>query len=417
MNFDPVHLSDLISLEDWGGYVCVLHGGSDHSTTYIGLGSEDQFVSHGQHTHCLEKFQSWLDTRDHWAFGILGYDLKNETEPALGQPEKPTSFPSLIFFRPRLVISIRDQKAEILYNKTGHPDVELLNLLSRRKDLPPRKAESVTLNPEISRERYLEIVDRIQHHIHLGDVYEINYCQRFSARTRLTDPYHTWVRLYSATKAPMSAFFQSGERYLLCASPERFLQRRKNKLISQPIKGTIKRGVSEEEDHSLRLSLLKSKKERSENVMIVDLVRNDLSRSAKRGSVRVEELFGIHTFPTVHHLISTISSEIARDLPFTQILRDTFPMGSMTGAPKVRAMQLIDHYEEKPREWYSGAVGYIRPGGDFDFNVIIRSVVVDNARGEISCSVGSAITSLSKGSEEYEECLLKLFAIQEVLGT
>jgi para-aminobenzoate synthetase component 1 len=149
--------------------------------------------------------------------------------------------------------------------------------------------------------------------------------------------------------------------------------------------------------------------------MIVDLVRNDLSKSAKRGTVKVDELFGVYTFKTVHHLISTVSGELKDGTSFTQLLRDTFPMGSMTGAPKMRAMQLIDQYEYARRGLYSGSVGYITPEGDFDFNVVIRSIVYNAAKPYISCSVGSAITALSDPIKEYEECLLKAEAIMKTL--
>jgi para-aminobenzoate synthetase component 1 len=277
------------------------------------------------------------------------------------------------------------------------------------------KRQSLQLKPRMDREQYLQAIHQLQQHIHEGDIYEVNYCQEFYAAQSLHDPWAVWQRLNTFTEAPFSSYVQLGEHYLLSASPERYLKREGDRIISQPIKGTIKRGKTEQEEEELKQSLLHSEKERSENVMIVDLVRNDLSKSAKRGSVKVDELFGVYTFKTVHHLISTVSGELKEGTTFTQLLRDTFPMGSMTGAPKFKAMQLIDQYEYARRGLYSGSVGYITPNGDFDFNVVIRSIVYNANKPYISCSVGSAITALSDPEKEFEECLLKAEAIMKTL--
>jgi para-aminobenzoate synthetase component 1 len=275
---------------------------------------------------------------------------------------------------------------------------------------------AVTLKGKVSRAEYILNVESLQRHIRLGDIYEVNYCVPFSASCEVRRPYALWQKLVSRTQAPMSGYFKSGAHVLLCASPERYLARSGKTVISQPIKGTIRRGVTPEEDEQLKDALLASPKERSENVMIVDLVRNDLSRAALPGSVHVNELFGIHTFNTVHHMISTVSAEVRGDTSFVELLKSTFPMGSMTGAPKVEAMKLIRAHEHAARGWYSGALGYIRPNGDFDFNVIIRSLSVDANAHTVSCSVGSAITVHADPEKEYDECLLKLQAIQGVLS-
>jgi para-aminobenzoate synthetase component 1 len=184
---------------------------------------------------------------------------------------------------------------------------------------------------------------------------------------------------------------------------------------SQPIKGTIKRGSDQEEDDQLKKRLLESKKERSENVMIVDLVRNDLSRFAARGSVRVDELFGVHTFKTVHHLVSTISCKAGPSASFSEIMSAAFPMGSMTGAPKKSAMRLIHDFEKSARGVYSGSIGYISPNGDFDFNVVIRSLLYDSMTERLFAGVGSAITAECDPVSEYEECMLKAQALFRAL--
>ena len=246
--------------------------------------------------------------------------------------------------------------------------------------------------------------------------YEINFCQEFFAENTSINTVDIYEKLNAISQAPFTAYCKFGEHYLICASPERFLQKRSNTLTAQPIKGTTKRALIKADDERLIQELQNSEKERSENVMIVDLVRNDLSRIAKSGTVRVDELFGIYSFKQVHHMISTISCEVKKDVSFTDIIKNTFPMGSMTGAPKVSAMKLIDHFESTKRGLYSGAMGYIDPEGDFDFNVVIRSILYNKENKYLSFMVGSAITDKSDPEKEYEECLLKAKAMFEVLG-
>ena len=212
---------------------------------------------------------------------------------------------------------------------------------------------------------------------------------------------------------PFASFYKQNQNVLMGASPERYLCKRGDKLYSQPIKGTYRRGKNPEEDKQLKTALRDDLKEQTENVMIVDLVRNDLSRTAAKSSVKVEELFGMYTFPQVHQLISTVSSTLKSDVHFTEAIRCSYPMGSMTGAPKISAMKLIDQYEKTKRELYSGSVGYIDPYGNFDFNVVIRSLLYDTQKQYLSLTVGGAITNQSDAEKEYEECLLKAKAIFE----
>ncbi len=246
-------------------------------------------------------------------------------------------------------------------------------------------------------------------------IYEVNFCQEFYAEDAKIDPLQTYLDLNKISQSPFSCFYRLDDKYLMCASPERFMKKTGRKLVSQPIKGTIKRGATREEDDRLKNCLLNSPKEKSENVMIVDLVRNDLSRTAKKGSVKAEELYGIYTFRQVHQMISTISSELRDDVHFIDAIKNAFPMGSMTGAPKVRAMELIELYESTKRGLYSGAVGYITPEGDFDFNVVIRSILYNSTEKYVSFMAGGAITDKSMPENEYEECLLKAKAMFEVL--
>lgn len=253
-------------------------------------------------------------------------------------------------------------------------------------------------------------------HIQLGDIFEVNFCQEYYAENAKINPVEVYQKLIKLSPTPFSNFLKVNDKYCLGASPERFLAKSKNKVISQPIKGTIKRGKTKEEDEHLIHQLKNNPKEQSENIMIVDLVRNDLSRIAKKGTVKVEELCGIYSFPQVHQMISTISCLVDESLTNEEILSNCFPMGSMTGAPKVEAMKLIERYESTKRGLYSGAVGYFSPTGDFDFNVVIRSLLYNASNNYLSFMVGSAITSKSSPTNEYDETVLKAKAIFEILS-
>jgi para-aminobenzoate synthetase component 1 len=288
-------------------------------------------------------------------------------------------------------------------------------------NLPVNIGESlqtkISIKPTISKAQYLEKVKALKQHIQDGDIYEINYCITFEAHDVTIDPLDIYQKLNAISKAPYSALAKFDKQYIISSSPELFLSKKGNKLISKPIKGTARRGKTKEEDEQLKLSLKNSLKEQTENVMIVDVVRNDLSRIAKRGTVQVEKLFDIETYEQVHQMVSTVSCELKDNITFEEIIEATFPMASMTGAPKIRAMELIDQYELYNRGPYSGALGYIDENGDFELSVLIRSIFYDEEKQYLSFSVGSAITALCDPEEEYEECLLKAKAMIEVLSS
>ena len=370
--------------------------------------------------NAFEQLQLFCDLNKGWLFGYLTYELKNSTEELSSKNTDGLAFPLLHFFSPKVVIEIDElncyvhfddefitkNEAEAIYSlATG--ETESLNAT-----VPP----PVSIKPAISKDAYIDSVYKLKDHIRNGDIYEINFCQEFFAENAYIDTCNVYKKLNSISSAPFSAFCKFEHHYLLCASPERFLQKRSNRLISQPIKGTIKRSENKQEDEALKSELRNNLKEQSENVMIVDLVRNDLSRIAKRGSVNVEELFGIYSFKQLNQMISTVSCELKEGISFTDVLRSTFPMGSMTGAPKVSAMRLIEQYESTKRGLYSGAVGYIHPNGDFDFNVVIRSILYNSKNKYVSFMAGSAITDKADPEQEYKECLLKAKAMFEVLG-
>lgn len=276
--------------------------------------------------------------------------------------------------------------------------------------------KGIALEPAISREDYIKDVLGLQGHIHRGDIYEVNYCMEFTAHGRITDPSTLFVSLLERSRMPFASFVKYRQKFAFCASPERFITKRGNKLYSMPMKGTAPKGSAQSETEANRRLLQESAKERAENIMIADLVRNDLSVVADKGSVKVEELCGVYTFPSILQSVSTISAQIAEGTHLEEVLRATFPMGSMTGAPKISAMQLISSSERRKRGLFSGSLGYISPDGNFDFNVVIRTLLYDESSELLSYMAGSAITALSDAQQEYEECLLKAELMRNLLA-
>jgi len=368
-------------------------------------------------SNSLEKITEFITTHENeYRFGFLSYDLKNEIEDLKSTHPDRIQFPSAGFFVPKTVVQW-DKNGNRSFLK-GEADQKALSFIDEflaQKEIQPNN--EVKLIPGLTKKEYLSTIEKLQEEIQYGNIYEVTYCQEFYAEKSRISPVSTYFALNRATKASFSCFVEWEGRYLLSASPERFLKRTGNKLTSQPIKGTAKRGSTPAEDEALKKGLLASEKERAENVMIVDLVRNDLSRIANRNSVQVDELCGVYTFETVHQLISTVSATIDEKVTFLDILHALFPMGSMTGAPKISAMNLIETHETFKRGMYSGSVGYVKPNGDFDFNVIIRSILYNEKTKNISCPVGGAITLKSSPEMEYEECLIKVKALKEVLNS
>lgn len=359
----------------------------------------------------FEQLQDFYQKQQTWMFGLLSYELKNEIECLNSRHSDQLDFPDLFFFVPQYLIAIKGNKIEVLKGDTSIiTKINSLELKAKAKPL------SLKIESRINKASYLATVQQLQAHIKRGDIYEVNFCQEFFAEHANIDPLAVYNELNSISPTPFSGFFKIYQQYILSATPERFLCKRAMRLISQPIKGTAKRSTDPETDEKIKVSLKESIKEQAENVMIVDLVRNDLTKSAVAGSVRVDELFGIYSFPQVHQMISTISCSLKPDLHFIAAIKNTFPMGSMTGAPKIRAMELIDQYESSKRGAFSGSMGCISPQGDFDFNVIIRSILYRADKQYLSFQVGGAITYAADAEAEYEECLLKAAAIRKVLG-
>lgn len=362
----------------------------------------------------LDALKHFCAGKNDWLFGHIGYDLKNEIEALNSTHTDYIGFPDLFFFQPEIVI--RSNADGISIESLTQASSDIFTAINATIHEPARHSQQLDIQMRTVKWQYLDTIEKLRNHILRGDCYEINYCIEFFAEDATIDPLNVYEQLIKISPNPFSCFYKLYDKYLLCASPERYMKKEGNSIISQPIKGTIKRHTVNREDEINKKQLFQSKKDRSENVMVVDLVRNDLSKVCKDGSVMVEELFGVYSFPQVHQMISTVKGELKESIDLADILHATFPMGSMTGAPKKRVMELIEEYEQTKRGIFSGAVGYIDPEDDFDFNVVIRSIMYNERTNYLSYQVGSAITFYSNAAEEFEECLLKAKAIEKVLG-
>jgi para-aminobenzoate synthetase component I len=370
--------------------------------------------------HAFDDLKQYQQTTKDWLFGYLSYDLKNDVENLHSANFDGLDFPDLFFFQPKKVFLLNGNQLEIQYLNLCDDEVESnFEEISREFfdiELQVVTPNQIQVQQRISKENYLKKVSNLVEYIHRGDVYEANFCMEFFAENTKINPLEKYLKLNEISISPQAVFFKNSHHFLLSASPERYIRKERELIISQPIKGTAKRFQNPIEDDNSKNQLAHDPKERAENSMVTDLVRNDLSRTAQKGTVKVEELAGIYSFEQVHQMISTISSRLDSKYSVLDVLKTTFPMGSMTGAPKVSVMKIIEELEETKRGLYSGAVGYFTPNADFDFNVVIRSILYNQEKKYVSFSVGSAITSLSIPEKEYEECLLKAKAMREVLG-
>lgn len=381
--------------------------------------------------NAFDRLRDWADARQDWLFGHFAYDLAQETEPVHGvaasagavASDDPIGFPDLLFFVPEVVVELKQDSVRI-----GSFGVDQEAIWTQIRRATPTAAgaagnpgNGAVMGPPVfksrfTREEYLATVAALQQHILRGDCYEVNFCQEFFSRDATIDPLSAWFSLSAASPNPFAAFYRVDCSYLLCASPERFLKKTGDRLVSQPIKGTAPRILQDPDADLLQHDrLYNSPKDRSENVMVVDLVRNDLSRVCVPGSVGVSELFGIYPFPQVHQMISSVTGRLLPGVDWTEAVRATFPMGSMTGAPKNKVVELIARYERSRRGIFSGAVGYVTPDRDFDFNVVIRSLMYNSDTRYLSYQVGSGITFYSDPAAEYEECLVKAEGLRKAM--
>ena len=365
----------------------------------------------------LEKLDNYINQVNDWIFGFISYDLKEEIEDIKSENLKYFEVPNLSFFQPSTIWVFDGVELKALY----FDEKELFDVWNEINKIyiscdNNKNNPNVELKGRLSRDEYINKIKNIKKRIKIGDTYELNFCFDFFNDNTKISPENTFVKLNKLTESPMSVYYKDQHLHVLSSSPERFIKRNKKTIISQPIKGTKKRGITMEEDVFMINSLKNSVKEKSENHMIVDLVRNDFSRIAQKGTVKVTELSKINTYKNIHQMVSTVEAQIENDIFISTILKSTFPMGSMTGAPKIKTMKIIEEFEETSRGLYSGAIGYIDPDKNFDFNVVIRTIIYDEKLTKISVNVGSGITFKSVPADEYEECLTKIDALKKSLS-
>ena len=392
---------------------------NDEYSSYDAVLAVDAFMAiRTDYFDAFERLKDYQLSVNDWIFGYLAYDLKNTTERLKSENLDGLDFPDLYFFQPKKLFLFKGNHVEIQYLKMVDDEIadDLLSINSCVSSSAVEKSQNpIKIKLRIHKDDYSDKVTKMLTHIHRGDIYEANFCQEFYAENSEINPLETFKKLNAISRPPFASFLKFEDKYMMSASPERYIKKTGTKVISQPIKGTAKRSEDKAEDLRLAEELSKDPKERSENIMIVDLVRNDLSHTACKGSVEVKELCEVYSFLQVHQMISTIQSKVQPETNPVDIIKTTFPMGSMTGAPKISAMKIIENLEETKRGLYSGSVGYFAPNGDFDFNVIIRSILYNETKKYISYSVGGAITAKSDPLKEYEECLIKAKAMREAL--
>ncbi len=381
---------------------------SNERQAYIAWGKRDAFVINENNAHELQSLNEWLKDRTLPIFGYISFEAKKLFEKNVYQNTSTDGSELIYFFEPQHIWKEENGNWIPLTETEPNEHSVIDSFISNYTKIEmPSNEDKLLFEMLESHASYMEKIQSVLNHIQRGDYYETNFCMPLQAKGTLHQAFAHFSKMNNATEAPHAVYFNGENIQLLCTSPERFIQKKENKIISQPIKGTIRRGANSEEDEQNKVALKASQKERSENIMIVDLVRNDLSRIAEKASVNVKSLCELHTFKTLHHLISTVEAQLPSDITFTEILAATFPMGSMTGAPKISAVQHMEKIEMLDRGLYSGTFGVIEPNGNFDFNVIIRSAVYNKEKKQTTIKVGSAITHASKAAMEYDECLLK----------
>jgi para-aminobenzoate synthetase component 1 len=387
-------------------------------SSYDCLLAIDAFTSIKTDYHnAFEDLKQYQQVTKDWLFGYLSYDLKNDIEFLKSDNFDGLDFQDLFFFQPKKLFLLKGNQLEIQYLNMCDDEVnDDFKEISAQYSVSSVQYSEVEIRQRVSKKSYLNKVSDLLEHIHRGDLYEANFCMEFFAENAVINPLEKYLKLNEISKSPQAVFFKNNTQFLLCASPERYIKKDGDLIVSQPIKGTARRFKDPIEDENSKNQLALDPKERAENIMVTDLVRNDLSRTAQKGSVKVEELCGIYSFEQVHQMISTITSKLDSQYTAVDVIKSTFPMGSMTGTPKLSVLKIVEELEETKRGLYSGAVGYFTPSGDFDFNVVIRSILYNQEKKYASFSVGSAITSQSVAEKEYEECLLKAKAMREVLS-
>ena len=398
---------------------CFLDGNNslDKYSSFDYLAAFEPKIEYKQMDNPFDGLKKFSKKYNDWMFGYFSYDLKNDKKYLESKNIDKIHFPKIHFFIPKYIFMVKKNELKIIYDgEIKESDIDNLFDLINNSEI----AQNINFNSDIkntiSKVEYFSAINSIKKNIQLGDIYEMNFCQEFYVENPDVNPFSLFLKLNEHAKSPFSAFYRYNDSFCICSSPERFIKKKGKKIISQPIKGTSSRFDNLSQDELSRNSLLNSEKDFSENVMIVDLVRNDLSITAASGSVYVDELAKLYSYKNVHHLISTVVSEIAENINPIDVIKNAFPMGSMTGAPKLRSMELIEDYEKSYRGIYSGSIGYFTPEMDFDFNVVIRSLLYNQKSNYLSFMVGGAITIESDAKSEYHECLVKAKSILDILN-
>lgn len=362
------------------------------------------------------------------AVGYLAYDLCHHIEELPKRAVDDLELPEMIMGFYDGIIVIDHLENRIFAVSAGLPEGDLETARTRALSLKqrieageipdlshldePYQANRVELASNFVPEQYCAAIDNAREHIRIGDIYQMNMTQRFTTKLD-RHPLHLYETLRTINPAPFASYLDFEELQVVSSSPERFLQLRSGKIETRPIKGTLPRGSSPEEDEENHRLLANSIKDQAENLMIVDLMRNDIGRVCKFGSVEVPELFAIEKYATVFHLVSTVTGELEEGLDAVDCIMATFPGGSITGAPKIRSMEIIDELEPTRRHLYTGSIGYIGFDGDMDLNIVIRTILV---KGDQACyQVGGGIVWDSVPEKEYRETLDKGAALEKAL--
>jgi len=383
----------------------------------IGMGIQDEYLASGESDFSWAAMNAFIQQHQgKHMLSYINYGLKNRIEQFNSPGYDPLEFPLVHLYVPQYLFIQEDGLAWKPYDKASEELVSNLKAEVHHPSVHHQQAQASSPVAQFSHDQYIAVMHRIKEELAKGNIYEINFCNSYSGTFQQLNYITLYEELNGISPMPFSALYKHKAHILLSASPERFIQKKNNQLVSQPIKGTAGRLADHAQDAQQKIQLENSLKERTENIMIVDLVRNDLSKVCAGGSVIVEELCKVYTFEKVHQMISTIKGELENtEITFSELLQALFPMGSMTGAPKLKAMQLIDELEKEARGLFSGTVGYIQPNGDFDFNVIIRSILFNEEKGLYKFHAGSAITMASDAELEYQECDVKTLPIRLLL--
>ena len=350
------------------------------------------------------------------ALGYFSYDLGRELEQLPEHSSKDLGLPDagIGIYDWAIIVDHQRQQSLLLSQPSASPErlQHIKALLQQGHSQASSFALSGPFQSNMDYPQYQQAFARCQHYIHAGDCYQINLAQRFSAPFH-GDSWPAYLALRRVAAAPYSAYLNCADHSILSVSPEQFLQLQAGRVSTAPIKGTAPRGQCEQQDRQLALQLQASRKDQAENLMIVDLLRNDLGKACRPGSIQVDKLFELQSFETVHHLVSTISGQLYADKTAVGLLADCFPGGSITGAPKVRAMEIIEELEPHRRSLYCGSIGYISVDGQMETNIAIRSLVADGER--IHCWAGGGIVADSTCEGEYQESLNKVGKLLQAL--